>query len=125
MDAIDWPALARGVLWVFGLSVSLAALSHVRWAAKRSGVPLRIAVGWDSFLAPFFAGLVLFAAGMAWGARRLWETLAWAVLTALFAWQAALALRDARAASHMAGASAADAAAPGAGAKENAHETTQ
>ena len=69
LDAIDWPVLGRGILWVFGLSVALAAFSHLRWAAKRAGVPLRIAMGWDSFLAPFFAGLVLFAAGMALGRR--------------------------------------------------------
>jgi hypothetical protein len=90
-------------------------LSHVRWAAKRAGVPLRIAIGWDSFLGPFFAGLVLFAAGMAWGASHLWETLAWAALAGLFAWQAVLGFRDARRASQTSDA----------GVKENAHETTQ
>jgi hypothetical protein len=116
LDAIDWPALGRGILWVFGLSVSLAAVSHVRWAAKREGVRLRSAISWDSFLAPFFAGLVLFAAGLAWGASRLWETIAWAVLALLFAWQMVLAIRGAIAAGP----------APDAGVKEeNAHETTQ
>jgi hypothetical protein len=116
LDAIDWRSLARGVLWILGLSVSLAALSHVRWAAKRAGVPLRIAIGWDSFLAPFFAGLALFAAGMMWGASHLWEVLAWAALALLFAWQALLAFRDGRRASH----TSSDASV-----KENAHETTQ
>ena len=96
MDAIDWPALARGALWVLGLSISLAALSHLRWAAKRTGVPLRRAVGWDSFLAPFFAGLVMFAIGMAWGATQLWERLAWSALGLLFAWQVLLAIRGLR-----------------------------
>lgn len=115
LDAIDWPALARGALWVFGLSVSLAAASHVRWVVKRAGVPLRNAIGWDSFLAPFFAGLVLFAAGMAWGAGRLWEMLAWAILALLFAWQALVAFRESRRASHV----------PDGGVEENAHETTQ
>lgn len=96
MDAIDWPALARGALWVFGLSVALGALSHVRWAAKREGVPLRKALSWDSFLAPFCAGLALFAAGLAWGASRLWETLAWFILALLFAVQVGLAVRGLR-----------------------------
>ncbi len=96
MDAIDWPVLGRGILWVSGLSVALAAFSHVRWAAKRAGVPLRIAMGWDSFLAPFFAGLVLFAAGMALGAGRLWEAIAWGVLALLFVWQMVLAIRGIR-----------------------------
>lgn len=91
MDAIDWPALARGALWVFGLAISLAALSHVRWAAKQEGVPLRKALSWDSFLAPFCAGLALFAVSLAWGATRLWETLAWLVLALLFIVQVGLA----------------------------------
>lgn len=96
MDAIDWPGLARGALWVLGLSVSLAALSHLQWAAKRDGVPLRRALSWDSFLAPFCAGLALFAVSMALGAGRLWETLAWLVLALLFIVQVALALRGMR-----------------------------
>jgi hypothetical protein len=99
MDAIDWPALARGVVWVLGLSISLASLSHVRWVAKLSGVRLRKALGWDSFLGPFFSGLVLFAIGMAWGATQLWERIAWAVLVLLFAWQVLLAIRSLRRAS--------------------------
>jgi hypothetical protein len=96
LDAIDWAALGRGVLWVLGLSISLAAASHVRWAAKRAGVPLRNAIGWDSFLAPFFSGLTLFAVGLALGAARLWERIAWAILALLLAWQAILAARISR-----------------------------
>ena len=93
MEAIDWPALARGALWVIGLSCSLAAFSHMRWTAQQMGVPLRKALEWDSFLAPFFAGLVLFSIGLAWGATRLWETAAWGILGALFAWQAIASVR--------------------------------
>jgi hypothetical protein len=96
MEAMDWADLARGALWVFGLGVSLAALSHVRWSAKRGGVPLRKALSWDSFLAPFCAGLTLFAAGLAWGATLLWETLAWLILALLFAVQVGLAVRGMR-----------------------------
>lgn len=116
MDAIDWPGLGRGILWVFGLGLSLAALSHLRWAAKRAGVPLRSAIGWDSFLAPFFAGLVLFSMSMALSAGRMWETIAWAVLALVFAREVALAVRGARRAGD----------ATNAGAKEeNIHEATQ
>ena len=67
---MDWPALFRGALWIAGIGLALAAFSQTRWVAKHAGVPLRTAVSWDSFLAPFFAGLVLFSAGMAWGAER-------------------------------------------------------
>jgi hypothetical protein len=101
---------------VFGLSLSLAALSHVRWSAKRAGVPLRSAIGWDSFLAPFFAGLVLFSTGLALGASRTWEQIAWVVLALLFALQAILAAREVRRAR----------LAPECSAKEeSAHETSE
>lgn len=93
MDAMDWPALLRGALWITGLSLSLAAFSHLRWVAKLKAVPLRTAVSWDSFLAPFFAGLTLFAAGMAWGALRGWERIAWIALGAFFAAQALISAR--------------------------------
>ena len=96
MIGMDWAALARGALWILGLSISLAAFSHARWDAKQSGIPLRTAMGWDSFLAPFLGGLVLFAAGMAWGAPRLWETVIWLALAAFFAAQAILSARNAR-----------------------------
>jgi hypothetical protein len=94
MDAMDWPALFRGALWVAGLSLSLAAFSHMRWIAKQEGIPLRTAISWDSFLAPFFVGLALFAAGMAWGAVRLWETLAWIAIGLLCAAQAVISARS-------------------------------
>jgi hypothetical protein len=93
LNAIDWLGLARGALWIAGLSCSLAALSHMRWRAKQTGTPLRNALGWDSFLAPFYAGFVLFAAGLAWGAVRLWEGVAWGILAALFAWQTIISWR--------------------------------
>jgi len=94
VEAIDWPALARGALRIVGLSISLAAFSHMRWAAQQMGVPLRTALGWDSFFAPFFAGLVLFSAGLAWGAARPGETAAWGILAVLFAWQALVSVRS-------------------------------
>jgi hypothetical protein len=96
MDALDWPALFRGALWIAGLSVALAAFSHTRWVAKQEGARLRIALSWDSFLAPFFAGLTLFAAGMAWGALALWETIAWAIIGVVFAAQALWSVRNLR-----------------------------
>lgn len=93
---MDWPALWRGALWILGLSVALAAFSHARWAAKQQGVSLRIAVNWDSFLAPFFAGLTLFAVGMAFGARAAWEIVAWAAVAVALAAQAVFSTRNLR-----------------------------
>ena len=91
---MDWPALFRGALWIAGIGLALAAFSQTRWVAKHAGVPLRTAVSWDSFLAPFFAGLVLFSAGMAWGAERVWETIAWIALGAMFAFQVIMSARN-------------------------------
>ena len=96
MDAMDWSVLFRGALWIAGLSLALASFSHARWAAQQEGVPLRIAVSWDAFTAPFFAGLTLFAAGMAWGALALWEALAWAAVGVVFAAQAVWSARSLR-----------------------------
>jgi hypothetical protein len=93
MDALDWSAVARGALWIGGLGCSLAALSHVRWAAQRRGVSLRTALGWDAFLVPFWSGLVLFSIGLAWGAEAGWQRWAWIGLALLFAWQALLSAR--------------------------------
>jgi hypothetical protein len=93
MDAMDWPALFRGALWIGGLSLALAAFSHARWAAKQEGASLRMAVSRDSFMAPFFAGLALFAAGMGWGAGTLWEMIAWVVVGVVFAAQAVWSAR--------------------------------
>lgn len=91
---MDWPALLRGALWIAGLSISLAAFSHTQWVAKQEGVRLRIALSWDSFTAPFFAGLTLFAAGMAWGALALWERIAWAAIAVAFAAQVVWSARN-------------------------------
>ena len=99
MDALDWSAVARGALWIGGLACSLAALSYVRWAAQQQGVPLREALGWDAFLAPFWSGLVLFSIGLGWGAGTGWERWAWSGLALLFAWQAVLSVRAVRRAS--------------------------
>jgi hypothetical protein len=94
MDAMDWPALFRGALWIGGLSLALAAFSYARWAAKQEGVSLRMAVSRDSFMAPFFAGLALFAAGMAWGAMALWEIVAWVLVGVVFVAQALWSARS-------------------------------
>lgn len=92
---IDWAALARNALWILGLSVALAAWSYASWQAGVQRIRLRQALRRPACQAPFYLGLLLFSAGLAWGARRTWELIAWIILAVAFAWQAASALRRA------------------------------
>jgi hypothetical protein len=73
----DWPGLIGGALWILGLSIALAAWSYASWWAASRGRPLREALGLALFIIPFFAGLALFCAGLAWGADRLWLRALW------------------------------------------------
>jgi hypothetical protein len=73
----DWPGLISGALWILGLSIALAAWSYSSWWAASRGRPVREALGMRLFVVPFFAGLALFCAGLAWGADRLWGRALW------------------------------------------------
>lgn len=95
---IDWLGVARGALWIIGLSVALAAWSDAGWQAGAQRLGLRQALSRASFQAWFNFGLLLFAAGMAWGAAHAWQRIVWLILTALFIWQAATAWRRMRSA---------------------------
>ena len=81
MQSLDWMILARGALWVSGLSLALAAWSHASWWASTRRLPLRRALGRDAFIAPFDLGVALFAAAMAWGAVTTWERAAWGAIS--------------------------------------------
>lgn len=81
MQSFDWLTLARGALWVSGLSLALAAWSHASWWASIRRLPLRRALDRNAFIAPFDLGLALFAAAMAWGALATWERVAWGAVS--------------------------------------------
>jgi hypothetical protein len=81
MQGFDWLTLARGALWVSGLSLALAAWSYASWWASVHRLPLRQALGRNAFVAPFDLGLALFAAAMAWGAVATWERAAWGAVS--------------------------------------------
>jgi apolipoprotein N-acyltransferase len=84
---IDWPGVARGTLWVLGLSIALAAWSYAAWWASRQGMPRRRVVGLPLFTIPFFAGLALFSAGLAWGLDRLWMRVLWIFVGVWSLWE--------------------------------------
>jgi hypothetical protein len=69
MDLIDWLGVARNALWILGLSIVLAAWSHLRWWAMSRQIKLRRAWEWPRFQAPFSAGLILFCISLP-GAQR-------------------------------------------------------
>lgn len=89
MELIDWARVARGALWIGGLSVALAAWSYAFWRARDRHVPLQQALARPRFQVTLNLGLAGFALGLAWGAATLWERLAWLALAIVFAWQAA------------------------------------
>lgn len=93
MDLIDWPQVARGALWIVGLSIALAAGSYTWWWASANNQRLADALARPSFVIPFSSGLLIFSASLAWGAERWWERALWAVLAVLFGCQMTAARR--------------------------------
>lgn len=97
MDLIDWAGVARNALWILGLSVVLAAWSYASWQASIQRIGIRRVLEGAAFQVPFSLGLLLFSVGLAWGATRTWERIAWLALTVAFAWQSVVAVRHGRA----------------------------
>jgi hypothetical protein len=97
---IDWLALARGALWILGLSIILAAWSYATWWASVHRVPWRRAVAMPMFTVPAFAGLALFSASLAWGLDRLWMRVLWAVIGVWCLWEIVRARRTAASTKH-------------------------
>lgn len=94
MHAIDWVGLGRNGLWLLGLSLVLAAISHAAWLAKVQRVRVRAALAGPACRFSCWIGLLLCAAGLAWAGTVLWQRTAWIALAAACAWQAANMLRS-------------------------------
>ena len=88
-------SLFCGALWILGLSIAIAAWSYISWWAAAHAVKVQEATALPLFVVPFFAGLVLFCAGMAWSMDPLVLRALWAVAGFGCLWTAA---RGARAA---------------------------
>ena len=95
MDLIDWLGVTRNALWVLGLSIVLAAWSHLSWWASLRRIKMRQAVGLPRFQVPFSCGLTLFCSSLAWSATRWWERGLWIVLGMAFVWQVIAGWRQA------------------------------
>jgi hypothetical protein len=96
MSLIDWPSLVRNALWILGLSIVLAAWSYASWVAAQRRVRAWRAIEWPFFVVPVSGGLMLFAAGMTWGATRIWERVLWIALALAFLAQMTQGWREAR-----------------------------
>jgi hypothetical protein len=85
MASIDWVGLGFGALWVFGLSLNLAALSWADYERWRTGRRLRDVWGESAYQVVSNFGLVCFCIGLLGSARTIWERIAWGGLAAAFA----------------------------------------
>ena len=82
---IDWISVGTGALWITGLAIVLATLSHAHWRARERGERVRAILGIHGYQATLDLGLALVCMGLFFTARSIWERLAWAVLTVLSA----------------------------------------
>jgi len=81
---IDWFSLAANALWIFGLAIALAVVSHASWQAANHHEKLRSRLGQPGYQFLFDLAAVLFCLGMAATSRRLWEIILWCGLAVLF-----------------------------------------
>ena len=85
---IDWFNLAGNALWIIGLALALAAVSHASWQASLYHERLRLRLAQKGYQLVFDVAAVLFCLGMAATSRRVWENILWIVLAVLFMAQA-------------------------------------
>jgi len=91
---ITLPSLLFDSLWVLGLAGALATMSYMSWYRNEHGWKWARTLSVARTLAPLCISFVLFCGGMAlsgatsaWPAPW-WQTVAWSLLTLLFAIQA-------------------------------------
>jgi len=87
---IDWFSLAPNALWITGLAIALAIVSHASWQAALHHEKLRTWLGQPAYQIFFDLAAVLFCLGMAATSRRAWEIILWSVLAVLFVAQAVI-----------------------------------
>jgi hypothetical protein len=84
---IDWYFVFSNSLWIFGLSVVLAAFSYHHWLAGERGRRLRQQFREPGWILPFAAGMFLTSVGLGMlESARWWERIIWLALAVSFAW---------------------------------------
>ena len=92
---IDWVNVALNALWIFGLSVILAAFSYHQWLAAETSRRLRDVLSQRSWTVPFSAGMALTCVGFGYGlSGRWWERVVWTALSLVFAYEFVTSLRQ-------------------------------
>lgn len=91
---IDWWGVFSNGLWIAGLSLLLAALSHHDWLAHQHGRRLRDVLKGRSWEAIFFLSLTLVCLGLSTTSQSWWENLLWGILAASFIWQGVVVWRS-------------------------------
>jgi len=85
---IDWFNLAANTLWIIGLAIALAVVSHASWQAALHHEKLRSRLAQPGYQMFFDLAAILFCLGMAATSRRVWEIILWSGLAVLFIAQA-------------------------------------
>jgi hypothetical protein len=85
---IDWFNLAANALWIFGLAIALAVISHASWQASMYHEKLRSRLAQPGYQIYITLAAVLFCLGMAATSRQVWEIILWGGLAVLFIAQA-------------------------------------
>ena len=86
---IDWFNLAANSLWIVGLAIALATISHASWQAALQHEKLRLRLAQPDYQVFFDLAAVMFCLGMAATSRRAWEIIVWSGLAVLLIAQAA------------------------------------
>jgi hypothetical protein len=93
---VDWVSLVLNELWILGLAIILAALSHADWLACTRRTQLRTLLAAPGFQLWLSVGLVLASLGMALLGPRWWERVLWALFCAMNTWRLCVAWRECR-----------------------------
>jgi hypothetical protein len=84
---VDWVSLVFNELWILGLAIILAALSHAHWLAHTRRERLRTLLDARDFQLWLLVGLMLISLGAALLGPRWWEHVLWGMFCAVIAWQ--------------------------------------
>lgn len=81
---IDWFSIIATGMWIFGLSLALAAFSYAGWQASWIGDSLRTQLARGEVQNTFNWAGIFFCAGLAAASQRWWEKGLWVLLAVVF-----------------------------------------
>jgi hypothetical protein len=77
---INWQSLIFNSIWIFGLSLLLAAFSYHCWEAAARGQKLRVQLSRPGFLRWLWLAILLMSIGFLGVSLQLWEYILWAIV---------------------------------------------